>query len=218
MAGMPAVVEDLRERLGPPPGVFPAEPLPLLSPLDQLFPRGGLSRGSVVEIEGSTWLALALAAGASQAGSWCAVVGLPSLGAAAAEEAGIDLDRLVLVPSPGQQWATAVGALLDGFDVVLARPTKQIKAAEARRLAARARERRAVIVTLGPWPDAVDLRLRVVGTEWAGLHAGYGRIAARVANVAAQGRGAAARERRISATLPDLGPVPRRPSVVATPA
>jgi hypothetical protein len=177
-----------------------------------------LSRGSVVAVEGSLWLALALAAGASQAGSWCAVVGQRDLGAVAAEEAGMDLDRLVLVPSPGQQWATAVASLLDGFDVVLARPTSQIKAGEARRLAARARERRAVIVALGSWPDAVDLRLRVVDTEWAGLHAGYGRIAARLSNIAAQGRGAAARERRVAATLPDLGPVPRRPSPLAAPA
>ena len=214
---MPAAVEDLRERLAPPPGTYaPTEPLPVLSPLDQLFPRGGLARGSVVAVEGSLWLALALAAGASQAGSWCAVVGMPSLGAAAAEEAGIDLDRLVLVPSPGQQWATAVAALLDGFDVVLARPTAQLKAGEARRLAARARERRGVVVALGSWPDAVDTRLRVVDTEWAGLQAGYGRIAARLAHVAAQGRGAAARERRVAATLPDLGPAPRRPSLVAT--
>ena len=215
---MPAAVEDLRERLAPPPGAFaPTEPLPVLPPLDALFPRGGLTRGSVVAVEGSVWLGLALAAGASAAGSWCAVVGLPTLGAAAAEEAGLDLERLVLVPSPGQQWATAVAALLDGFDVVLARPTPQVKAGEARRLAARARERRGVIVALGGWPDAVDTRLRVVDTEWAGLHAGYGRIAARLANVAAQGRGAAARERRVAATLPDLGPVPtRRAAVVAT--
>src|SRR5688500_18731650 len=172
MGGMPAAVEDLRERLGPPPGDFPAEPLPVLSPLDALFPRGALSRGTVVAVEGSVWLALALAAGASAAGSWCAVVGLPSLGAAAAAEAGIDLERLVLVPSPGAQWATTVAALLDGFDVVLARPTAQVKAGEARRLAARARERRAVIVALGSWPDTVDTRIRVVESEFAGLHAG----------------------------------------------
>lgn len=209
---MPAAVEDLRERLGTPPGAFPAEPLPVLPPLDDLFPRGALSRGSVVTVEGSTWLALALAAGASQAGSWCAVVGVKDLGAAAAEEAGIDLDRLVLVPSPDRQWTTAVASLLDGFDLVLAKPNVHVKAADARRLAARARERKAVIVAIGSWPDAVDTRLRVVDTEWAGLHAGYGRIAARLAKIAAQGRGAAARERRVAATLPDLGPVPRRPS------
>ena len=214
---MPAAAEELRERLGTPPGAFPAEPLPVLPPLDQLFPRGALSRGSVVTVEGSVWLALALAAGASQAGSWCAVVGEKDLGAAAAEEAGLDLERLVLVPSPGQQWATAVASLLDGFDVVLARPNSFARPADARRLAARARERRAVILALGSWPDAVDTRLRVVGSEWAGLRAGYGRIAARLTTIAAQGRGAAARERRVEATLPDLGPVPRRPSpLVAT--
>ncbi len=202
---MPPAVDHLRDRLAPPGA---REVLPVPPPLDVLFPDGGLVRGTVVAVEGSVWLALAVAAGASAAGSWCAVVGLPDLGAAAAAEVGVDLDRLVLVPSPGSQWATAVGALLDGFDVVLARPAREISGGEARRLAARARERRAVIVAVGDWPDAVDLRLRVSDTEWTGLHSGYGRLAARHCRVSALGRGAAARERRVATTLPDLGPAP----------
>jgi hypothetical protein len=185
--------------------------LPVAAPLDALFPDGGLRRGSVVAVEGSIWLALAVAAAASAAGSWCAVVGVPDLGAAAAADAGIDLTRLVLVPSPGSQWSTAVASLLDGFDLVLARPAREVRAGEARRLAARARERRSAIVAVGDWPDAVDLRLRVTGTEWTGLHSGYGRLASRVCGVAAQGRGSAARERRVVAALPNLGPAPVRP-------
>lgn len=206
---MSPAVDDLRERLAPPPGELGArEVLPVPPPLDALFPDGGLRRGSVVAVEGSVWLALALAAGASQTGSWCAVVGLPSLNAAAAAEVGLDLERLVLVPSPGSQWSAAVAALLDGFDVVLARPVREVRAAEARRLAARARERRAAVVAVGDWPDAVDLRLRVDATEWTGLDSGYGRLTARHCRIAARGRGAAARERRVAASLPDLGPVP----------
>lgn len=197
-----AAVEELRARL---PVAGGRRLLPVRRPLDDLFPGGGLARGSVVAVDGSVWLALAVAAGASAAGSWCAVVGLPRLGAAAAAEVGLDLTRLVLVPSPGGQWATAVAALLDGVDVVLVRPPRDVKTGEARRLAARARERGGVLLTLGPWPEPADLRLRVDGSEWLGLHAGYGRIAARRCRVAAAGRGAAARERRVVTTLPDPG-------------
>jgi hypothetical protein len=208
---MSVAVEELRARLAAPaPGTYGVrELLPMRPPLDTLFPGGGLARGSTVAVEGSTWLALAVAAGASQAGSWCAVVGMPRLGAAAAAEAGIDLTRLVLVPSPGEQWATVVAALLDGVDVVLVDPPRDVRQAEARRLAARARERRSALVPIGrAWPDAVDLRLKVTDSEWTGLHRGYGRIAARRCRVAARGRGAAARERRVVTTLPQLGAPP----------
>ncbi|MST34224.1 hypothetical protein GHK86_16030, partial [Acidimicrobiaceae bacterium USS-CC1] len=52
----------------------------------------------------ATSLALTLAAGPSRAGSWVAAVGVPCLGARAAAELGVDLDRLVLVPEAGEQW------------------------------------------------------------------------------------------------------------------
>ncbi|HEX8805212.1 MAG TPA: hypothetical protein VF743_13490, partial [Acidimicrobiales bacterium] len=58
--------------------------LPALPPLQPLLPGGALRRGTVVAVDagpgagGTTSLALALAAGPSQAGSWVAVVGLRS--------------------------------------------------------------------------------------------------------------------------------------------
>lgn len=204
---MQPAVEELRARLGPPPE---AALLPVAAPLDALFPGGGLARGSVVAVEGSVWLALAVVARASsEAGSWCAVVGMRDLGPAAAAEIGVDLTRLVLVPSPGNHWATAVAALLDGVDVVLVKAVRDVRPAEARRLAARARERRSVLLVVGAtWPEAVDLRLRVDDTEWLGLNRGYGRIAARHCRVSARGRGSAARERRVTTALPELGTPP----------
>ena len=51
---------------------------------------------------GSTSLALQLVAAASAAGSWVAAVGVPALGAVAAAEAGVVLERLALVPRPGR--------------------------------------------------------------------------------------------------------------------
>ena len=212
---MSAVVEELRGRLAAAAGPGVRELLPVRPPLDSLFPGGGLARGSVVTVEGSVWLALALAAEASAKGSWCAAVGMRELGPAAAAEVGIDLTRLVLVPSTSGQFATAVGALLDGVDVVIAKPPPDLKAGEARRLAARARERRSTILALGGWPDACDLSLRVTDSEWLGLHEGYGRIAARRCRVAATGRGSAARGRRAHVTFPHLRHDPRPPRPVA---
>src|SRR5262249_35878209 len=71
--------------------------LPVLPALRELLP-GGLRRGTVVAVGGWGLLCLAVAAGASAAGAWCAAVGLPHLGVAAAAEAGLDPGRLLLVP------------------------------------------------------------------------------------------------------------------------
>ena len=174
---------------------------PVHDQLAPLFPFGGLIRGSVVSV-GSPALALALLAPLSHAGSWCAATGLPGLGLAAAADAGIDLRRLVLVPRPAAQWATAVATQLDGFDAILLRPPQHASHTEARRLAARARERRSTLLLLGTWPQQVDLDLRVERSVWSGLHHGYGRLTEQECTIAVRGRGAAARERRATVRLP----------------
>src|SRR5581483_11245519 len=58
--------------------------LPVRPELRRLLPGGGLRRGSTVAVRdgaapGSVSVLLALLAAASAAGSWCAVVGLPTL-------------------------------------------------------------------------------------------------------------------------------------------
>ena len=171
--------------------------LPVLPELEELLVGGGLRRGPSVAVANSTTLALRLLAGPSQAGSWCAAVGLPSLGLAAAAEAGLALERLALVPDPGEpkQWGTIVAALLDALDVVLVRPPTRVRIADARRLAARARERGSVLVVIGRWEGA-DVRLSVTGQDWDGIGQGHGHLQSRRLHVAATGRGAAARERR----------------------
>src|SRR5205807_5430750 len=110
-------------------------------------------------VAGSTSLALALAAGPSSAGSWCAAVGAPSLGLMAAAELGVDLARFPLVAAPPPaEWPTVVAALLDAIDVVLAWPPPYLRAGHARRLMARARERGAVLMVPGSF-DGADVRL-----------------------------------------------------------
>ena len=76
-----------------------------------MFPAGGIRRGSTLAVRGSTSLLCALLAEASATGSWCAVVGVPTLGALAAAEAGVTVDRLALVPHPGSERAEVVAAL-----------------------------------------------------------------------------------------------------------
>lgn len=178
--------------------------LEVAEPLRPLLPQGGLRRGSSVAVEGSTALALALAAGPSAAGSWVAAVGVAGLGAVAAAEVGVDLGRFALVPVvPREQWAVVVAALLDALDVVVVGAPPGVRAADARRLAARARERRSVLVIVGRgWPEATDVRLAAGESRWEGLGRGHGCLRARRLEVVAGGRGAAARERRAWLWLP----------------
>lgn len=190
--------------------------LPVLEPLRPLLAGGGLLRGSVVAVEGSTSLALALAAGPSAAGSWCAAVGFGALGLVAAAESGIDLDRLAVVTSSRTNrgsggWAWVVAALVDGLDMVLARTPAgvAVAATDARRLGSRVRERGSVLVVVeaaddkgGAWPIAPDLRLSVARSRWHGLGEGCGHLQARRVQVGAAGRGASARRRELALWLP----------------
>lgn len=168
--------------------------LPALAELRPLLPGGGLRRGATVAVQGSTSLLFALLAGASEAGSWCAVVGVPALGLAAAAEWGVALERLALVPDPGPDWPAVVAALLDGVDLVVAAPPGPVSAGLASRLAARARQRGSVLIPYGRWSGA-DLVLHATASRWWGLGDGWGRLSRRTLVVSVHGRGAAARPR-----------------------
>jgi hypothetical protein len=176
-----------------------APPLPVHPALRQILPDG-LRRGSTVAVSGSISLLLAVLGAASGDGAWCALVGFPRISAEAAAEYGIDLSRLAIVPAPGSSWTTAVGALLDAVDVVAARPPRLVPG-DVRRLAARTRAREAVLMPYGDWPGA-DVRLRASGGQWTGIGEGTGRLRARRLEVAAEGRGQAARPRSCTLWLP----------------
>jgi hypothetical protein len=208
-------------RIGAGTGALPVSPA-----LSTVLPDG-LRRGSTVEISGRVGvmsLVLALLGGPSAQGSWSAAVGFPLLSGEAAADYGIELSRFALVPRPGPDWATVVGALLDSMDIVavmLPRPPARLVDSDARRLAARARQRGSILVPVPPggtslsWPTAdvrlaVDLReadLREADlreqTTWAGIGAGYGRLQQRQVSLRASGRGTAARPRSASIWLPD---------------
>ena len=167
--------------------------LPVLPALRGLLP-GGLQCGTVVAVGHWGLLCLAVAAGASAAGAWCAAIGLPQLGVAAAADAGLDPGRLLLIPDPGAGWPQVVASLIDGCELVLLRPPGRPSAQVRTRLAATLRRRGGVLVVAGGW-DGAQARLLVVRQEWAGIGTGHGRLRARRVQVAADGRGAAARLR-----------------------
>ena len=174
--------------------------LPVLPALAGLLPAG-LPRGSVIATGAWGLLCLALAAAASGAGAWCAIAGLPALGVAAAAGAGLDPDRLLLVPDPGSSWPQVVATLLDGCDLVVLRPPSRPSAALRRKLESVARRYGGVLVIAGDW-DGAHRRLTVTSQEWAGIGSGHGRLRARRAQVVMDGRGAAGRPRAFWLWLP----------------
>jgi hypothetical protein len=175
--------------------------LPVLPALRELLPDGGLRRGSVVAAPRTGSLCLALMAGASADGAWCAAVGMPDLGIVAAAEAGVHPGRLLLVPEPGAGWPQVVAALLDGCELVLVRPQGRPAADVRRRLSAHARRSGSVLIVAGEW-EAAQVRLREARRWWVGAGDGNGRLRGRQVQLIADGRGAAARPRMQWCWLP----------------
>ena len=167
------------------PGVQP-ELLPVLPALHGVMP--GLRRGQVVSVDGVGALPLALAAGVSAGGGWCAAVGMPDLGVLAAVAMGVDSQRLLLVDEPGERWPEIVATMLGAVDLVLLRPPVSPSAVQVRRLTAHARRHGAVLVLTGPWEGA-QVRLRVASSLWTGLTDGHGHLRGRRVQIVAEGKG-----------------------------
>lgn len=227
----------LGERVAPLTGAH-ERTLPVLAALRGLFPGGALQRGWVITTggDGATSLALAVAAGPSAAGSWTAVVGEEGLGLAAAAEAGLVLERLLVVAALEPRAAVeTVAALVGSVDVVLVGSGVRLGAADHRRLAARLREQGSVLIGLGGGAlgggalgggalgdrglggealAGADVRLQVVSSRWSGLGDGWGLLRTRHVSVRAEGRGAAGRPRSVDLLLPgpDGAPVLAEPA------
>jgi hypothetical protein len=193
-------LEELRARTAP-VSLSGERTLPVRDDLGALLPGGGWRRGSVVEITSPSLLFVGLADALAQ-GSWAALVGVSGLGLAAAIDHGVSFDRLaVVVAPPPDLAATVVAALVDAVDFVVVGAGVISRSTDARRLVARARERGAVLIAHGRWPDAVDVRLSVTAHRIDGLGAGHGHLSSWAVEVDADGRGAAARHRHGVVTL-----------------
>lgn len=179
----------------------------------------GLVRGQTVVCTGSVAVscALGLVAGVTQAGSWAAIVGMPSIGVLAAATIGVSLDRTVFVNSSSvNQTSTAdsgtrgdsgaaLSALVDGVDlVVVARSVMtSLHSSAVRRLQNRAQSKGSVLVIIGDPPaTSVDVRLTARSVQWEGLGDGYGHLRRRLVSVEMEGR-RCPRRRVHSVWLPD---------------
>lgn len=161
--------------------------LPVPSALAALLPGGGLRPGASYSLGRSASLLFALLARPSQDGAWCAAVGIPHLGAEAARAAGVELSRLVLVPEPGERWLAVTAAIADVLPVVAVRPPVRAKDGDVARLAARMREREAVLLVQGPWPQT-EAMIDVGDPSWSGLGEGWGLLEGRELTVTVTSR------------------------------
>ncbi|MCW3491953.1 hypothetical protein [Microbacterium sp. SSM24] len=201
-AGVAGDVASLRAQLERVQGRrLDAPVLPVHSALASLLPGGGLRPGAAYSLSRSTSLLLALMSLPSQAGSWCGVVGMPRLGAEAAERLGVDLSRLVLIPEPGTRWLAITATIAEVLPVVAVRPSGRAPDAEISRLAARLRDRGAVLLVQGPWPQA-EAVIEVEAPEWTGVGRGHGYLSGREVTVTTSSR-RWPRPRRSRLLLPD---------------
>jgi hypothetical protein len=164
--------------------------IPTHPALADLLPGGGLKQGAMYSLEATSdgygaTLLLALLAGPSAAGSWCGVVGVPEFGVEAAASFGIDLDRLVLVPKPGDQWLAVTAAIADVMTVVVTKPPRVASEGNLARLAARLRQRGSTLIVVGShsaWPQSEAL-LSLSQSSWSGIGDGDGHLTARQVTV-----------------------------------
>lgn len=175
--------------------------LPTPPALADLLPGGGLRAGAAYSLAPSSTLLLSLLARPTKAGSWCAAVGMPELGAEAAAGLGVVLDRLVLVPEPGPRWLAVTATLAEVMTIVAVRPQGRVSDAEASRLLARLRDRGAALLVQGPWPQA-EAAFEVADPHWTGLGQGHGYLTAREVTVTVHSRRSPV-PRRARMLLPD---------------
>ena len=184
--------------------------LPVAPALLPLLPEG-LSRGIAAGVAGTaaTSFLFTLLAEPLQHGSWAAIAGAPALGLESAEELGVPLERLVLVPGLASKWLEVVAGLIDACEIVVVVPPRCLAEA-ARRLVARARERRSLFVVFSPswcqpvadWPEPLDLRFSTTVSDWVGLGSGDGTLQSREVEVVLSGRRMAGRDRKTVVTFP----------------
>lgn len=212
------VLAELGDRVAP--GALAGERLlPVQPALHGVVPDGGLVRGRVLASTGSaaTTLALSLVRDAVTTGGWMAIVDVPTVGADAANELGIPLERVVRVDARmddesahARRWAEVLAAAVDGFDVVVTTVPSAVRrrggSAAVRSLTARIQQRGAVVVVVGATGALpVDVSYTTRGT-WDGLGWGHGIARCRRLRVEAAGR---RQPRRTAATI-DLDVTGRR--------
>lgn len=186
----PAVerVHELRERIRQlQTPTLDTRILPTHPVIGRLLPGGALKEGATYSVDRSLTLIMLLLAAPSAAGAWCGVIGVPEFGMEAAAGFGVDLERLVLVPEPGDQWLATTAAIADALSVIVIRPPRKASEASIARLSARLRKRGATLLVLDTWPLGVwphsEAMLSITESSWAGIGNGHGHLQSRDATI-----------------------------------
>jgi hypothetical protein len=182
-----ALLEQLRTQVANAEARIRQQPFALHPQLAEVLGEPGLKPGAAYSLSTGGALLHALLAEPSKEGHWCGVIGLPTFAVEAAALAGVRLDRLVLVPEPGEQWLAVAAALAEVVPVLAVRPPGRVREADAARLAARMRDRGSVLLVVGPWPRA-EARLQLGEQHWTGLGAGHGQLVSRDVQLLATSR------------------------------
>ncbi|WP_298039330.1 hypothetical protein [uncultured Microbacterium sp.] len=183
--------------------------------LEGLLPDAGLRTGSSYSLSPSPSLLGALLSAPSQRGTWCAVIGMPTLGVESLQALGVDLERVILVPEPGPRWLTVATTLSEVVPLIAVHPRSRVSDAEISRLNARLRDRGCTLLVTARWPQS-EATITVEKTEWSGLGSGWGLLAERTVTLRSSGRRQES-PRRIQVHLPsalgrvDAVPEPVRP-------
>jgi hypothetical protein len=207
----PPSLQELAERIRPALLARQAV-VPVVEPLAQLVPDGGLIRGSTITIGGvgATSLALQLSTAASQSGSWVVVVGLNDLAPVAVLEANLDAERIAFIdPGDSGRHVDVLAALIGAVDVIVLDARLSLRPSDGRRLASRLRERGSILIVVSPGGAvnsslSVDLSLTVGDAQWEGLGRGHGHLRSRHVCVGVNGRGRASRTARCELLLPAI--------------
>ena len=181
--------------------------IPVGAPWSTLLPDGGLRRGSTIVINsdagaGALSVAFSVVAHPTSKGHWAALVGVDDPGVVAMAEFGVSLAHVLFLPRPRDAWVEATADLIDGIDLVVVRPPSRPAHGAARRLMARARERRAVLIVVSEprsaWPVPVDVMIDITEADWRT----DAMLRERVITTRVSGRGAARRGDDVRLLLP----------------
>lgn len=191
------ILDQIRSRVAP-TVLAHEQTLPVAEGLAELFAERALVRGRTLACLGpaATSAAMGLMAEAVAAGSWLAVVDVPTFGLDAASEVGIPLERVVAISTAepvAAGWVEVMAAAVDGFDLVLSRrpSSSLISEAALRKLSTRIRQRGSVVVLLDDSTGAeasCDGVVTTSGVSWSGLGSGYGHLQQRTLDLSASGR------------------------------
>jgi hypothetical protein len=185
--------------------VLTAIPLHDLADREESFLE--LRPGHVTELlgipgTGLTRFGLRLLAGPSQTAPVVALDTRGWISPAAAWEAGVVPESLVIVRCEDPAlWPKVAAALLEGVNTLYAEVPAGAREQDLRRLAALARARKAAVAmrpigNRGLPSGVAHLRLRALGVTWEGADRGHGRLGRRRLMLEASGKGASGMTRR----------------------